>query len=280
MLNRRQFNQSCLSALAAASWVSAAQASSLADPALRQLAAFRVALPTTVEPSSATAPKVSVIGVGGGGCSAARHMVDDGVAGIEFIFIDTDTSALEVCAPHKSIQLKTMALNTGTVHGQSRSSAELAAHEIRSALNGTHLLFITVGMGGGTGTDAAPVIARIAKEMGIETVALVTMPFGWEGPRRMHYAEIGLAKLKSHLKVVIALPNDKLLEVMGGYATVDDFSDHANEVMKNAVVGIAEIFLAEPEDPTTALGMEGQRHQDQVVIERKLASHFLKIGVF
>jgi cell division protein FtsZ len=156
----------------------------------------------------------------------------------------------------------------------------LAANDIRSSLDGTHLLFITVGLGGGTGTEAAPVIARIAKEMGIETIALVTLPFSWEGVRRRRYADIGLAELQSHVKTVIVLPNDKLFDVVGADATLDDTFYQANEAIKNTVVGIARILLPEPQNTKLTSVINSSPDRDLIVTERALASHFLKTGVF
>jgi cell division GTPase FtsZ len=279
MLDRRQFVQSGLSLLAGTSLAPAAQASSLAESTPPPFELPSEALPTTVDQALATEPKIKVIGVGGGGCRAARHMVDSGVAGVEFIFFDTDTSALDVCAPHKTIQLQRSTQNAGTEHGRSQSFVEMAANEVRLALDGTHLLFITVGMGGDTGTEAAPVIARVAKKMGIETVALVTMPFGWEGPRRMHNAEKGLAELKSHLDSVIVSQNDRFLEVFGATYAFDDAFEQANEVMKKAVNGIAEIIMAERSSADAVSEMDCSPDQALMMVERKLASRFLKMGV-
>jgi cell division protein FtsZ len=207
-------------------------------------------------------------------------MDDSGVTGIEFIFVDTDTSALEGCAPHKTIQLQRSTQNVGTEHGRSQSFVEMAANEVRSALVGTHLLFITVGMGGDTGTEAAPVVARIAKELGIETVALVTMPFDWEGPTRTHYAEKGFAELKSHLDSVIVSQNDRFLEVFGATYAFDDAFEQANEVMKKAMNGIAEIIMAERSSADAVSEMDCSPGDSLIVIERELAALFLKIGVF
>lgn len=193
-ISREPFIQYGLSALSGASLISPAQSWPLPDPALNPFTSSSAVVPPTVAKACTDVPKIKVIGVGGGGCKAAVHMIDRGVTGIEFIFANTDVNALNRCVDHQTIQLHRKTLRAKTKLDRCRETAELAANEIRSALAGTHLLFITVGLGGGTGTEAAPVIARIAKDMDMETVALVTMPFSWEGVRRMRYANSGLAE--------------------------------------------------------------------------------------
>jgi cell division protein FtsZ len=231
MANRRQFIQTCLSVLVAASLPSPSNALPVADQSLHPI----------VEKVFTTQRQIKLIGVGGGGSNAARHMIDSGVLGIEYIFANTDTDALNRCGANKTIQLHRKTLSARTKLGRCRETAELAANDIRSAIGGAHKLFITVGMGGGTGTEAAPVIARIAKEMGIVTVAVVIMPFSWEGPRRIRYADIGLTELQAHVDTLIVLPNDKLLEVWGEDARMSDAFDYANEMTKETVIRIAKI---------------------------------------
>ena len=213
---------------------------SLANPTLLPSAALVDELSTTVAKAFARERQIKLIGVGGGGSNAAQHMIDNGVTGIEYIFANTDMGALNRCGGHKTIQLHRKTLSARTKLGRCRETAELAANNIRAAINGADMLFITVGMGGGTGTEAAPVIARIAKELGIRTVAVVIMPFSWEGPRRMRYAEIGLADLQAHVDTLVVLPNDKLLEVLGEDACVNDAFDHANEMLKESVISVAK----------------------------------------
>src|SRR5690606_39115254 len=132
-------------------------------------------------------------------------------------------------------------LGAGSKPEKGRDAAEMAIDEIRSAIDGAHMLFITAGMGGGTGTGAAPVIARVAKEMGILTVGVVTKPFDFEGGKRMHNADAGLAELEANVDSLIVLLNDKLLEVLRAEVTQDEAFAHANDVLKNAVGGIAQI---------------------------------------
>ena len=185
---------------------------------------------------------IKVIGVGGGGGNAVGHMIQCGVQGIEFICANTDAQALSQGSAHKTIQLGSSGLGAGSKPDIGREAAELAVDDIRSAIAGAHMLFITAGMGGGTGTGAAPVIARIAKEMGILTVGVVTKPFEFEGGRRMTNADLGLAELEANVDSLIVVLNEKLLEVLGDDITQDEAFAHANDVLKNAVGGIAEII--------------------------------------
>jgi cell division protein FtsZ len=241
MMDRRQFIQACLSA-AAVSLPFSSRALPLTEPTRCMAESCTEALAATTGEVSVIDPKIKVIGVGGGGGNAARHMIDSGVHGVEFVFANTDMDALRACGSHKTIQLHRKTPSAKTKLGRCRETAELAASELRSAIGGADLLFITVGMGGGTGTQAAPVIARIAREMGILTVAVVTMPFSWEGGRRSSAANVGLAKLRAWVDTLIVLPNDKLIETLGDDITQDEAFHYVNDVVKNAVSGIADII--------------------------------------
>jgi cell division protein FtsZ len=208
--------------------------------------------------------QIKVIGVGGGGGNAVDHMINRAVQGVEFICANTDAQALARSAAHKQIQLGQSGLGAGSKPEKGREAAELAVDDIRTAINGAHMLFITAGMGGGTGTGAAPVIARIAKEMGILTVGVVTKPFDWEGGRRMTNADHGLAELEANVDSLIVVLNEKLLEVLGDDITQDEAFAHANDVLKNAVGGIAEIINVpghvnvDFEDVRTVMGEPGK----------------------
>ena len=208
--------------------------------------------------------QIKVIGVGGGGGNAVGHMIDCGVQGVEFICANTDAQALSRGAAHKTIQLGNSGLGAGSKPDKGRDAAELAVDDIRSAIAGAHMLFITAGMGGGTGTGAAPVIARVAKEMGILTVGVVTKPFDFEGGRRMTNADLGLAELEANVDSLIVVLNEKLLEVLGDDVTQDEAFAHANDVLKNAVGGIAEIINVpghvnvDFEDVRTVMGEPGK----------------------
>lgn len=208
--------------------------------------------------------QIKVIGVGGGGGNAVGHMIQCGVQGVEFICANTDAQALSRGSAHKTIQLGSSGLGAGSKPDKGRDAAELAVDDIRSAIAGAHMLFITAGMGGGTGTGAAPVIARVAKEMGILTVGVVTKPFDFEGGRRMTNADLGLAELEANVDSLIVVLNEKLLEVLGDDVTQDEAFAHANDVLKNAVGGIAEIINVpghvnvDFEDVRTVMGEPGK----------------------
>jgi cell division protein FtsZ len=208
--------------------------------------------------------QIKVIGVGGGGSNAVEHMIARSVQGVEFISANTDAQALTRSSAHRVIQLGQSGLGAGSKPEKGRDAAELAVEDIRSAIEGAHMLFITAGMGGGTGTGAAPVIARVAKEMGILTVGVVTKPFDWEGGRRMTNADNGLAELEANVDSLIVILNEKLLDVLGDDITQDEAFAHANDVLKNAVGGIAEIINdygqvnVDFEDVRTVMGEPGK----------------------
>ncbi len=207
---------------------------------------------------------IKVIGVGGGGGNAVEHMISRGVQGVQFICANTDAQALMRSSADNKIQLGTSGLGAGSKPEKGQEAAEAAADEIREAIQGSHMLFITAGMGGGTGTGAAPVIARVAKEMGILTVGVVTKPFEWEGGRRMTNAESGLAELEANVDSLIVVLNEKLLGVLGDDVTQDEAFAYANDVLKNAVGGISEIINeyggvnVDFEDVRTVMGEPGK----------------------
>ncbi|HEX5685770.1 MAG TPA: cell division protein FtsZ [Ideonella sp.] len=186
--------------------------------------------------------QIKVIGVGGGGGNAVEHMITQGVQGVEFICANTDAQALNRSAAAALVQLGTTGLGAGSKPDVGRGAAEEAVDRIRQAIDGAHMLFITAGMGGGTGTGAAPVIARVAKEMGILTVGVVTKPFDFEGGRRSKQADAGVAELEANVDSLIVVLNEKLLEVLGDDVTQDQAFAHANDVLKNAVGGISDII--------------------------------------
>ena len=208
--------------------------------------------------------QIKVIGVGGGGGNAVEHMLSCAVPGVEFICANTDAQALSRSAAHKTIQLGTTGLGAGSKPDKGRDAAEQAVDDIRAAIHGAHMLFITAGMGGGTGTGAAPVIARVAKEMGILTVGVVTKPFEFEGGRRMSNADAGLTELEANVDSLIVILNEKLLEVLGEDVSQEAAFAHANDVLKNAVGGIAEIINVpghvnvDFEDVRTVMGEPGK----------------------
>ena len=208
--------------------------------------------------------QIKVIGVGGGGSNAVEHMIATNVQGVEFVCANTDAQALIRSNAHRTIQLGLSGLGAGSKPEKGRDAAEAAVEDIRAAIDGAHMLFITAGMGGGTGTGAAPVIARVAKEMGILTVGVVTKPFEWEGGRRMTNADGGLAELEANVDSLIVVLNEKLLEVLGDDITQEEAFAQANDVLKNAVGGIAEIINeyghvnVDFEDVRTVMGEPGK----------------------
>ena len=208
--------------------------------------------------------QIKVMGVGGGGGNAVQHMIDRKVQGVEFICANTDAQALTRSTADRVIQLGTTGLGAGSKPEKGRDCAEVAEQEIRSAIEGSHMLVLTAGMGGGTGTGAAPVIARIAREMGILTVGVVTKPFEWEGGRRMTNADSGVSELEANVDSLIVVLNEKLQEVLGDDVTQDEAFAHANDVLKNAVGGIAEIINVpghvnvDFEDVKTVMGEPGK----------------------
>ncbi len=183
---------------------------------------------------------IKVIGVGGAGGNAVEHMIRRGVEGVEFICANTDHQALLRSSVKNVIQLGKTGLGAGSRPEAGRQAAEEARDRIADALRGAHMVFITAGMGGGTGTGAAPVVAEIAKEMGLLTVAVVSKPFEFEGPKRMKFAEAGLAELHEKVHSLIIILNSKLEEVMGEDAEMAACFHAADDVLHNACAGIAE----------------------------------------
>ena len=188
---------------------------------------------------------IKVIGVGGGGGNAVQHMVDTGIEGVDFICANTDSQALKNTRARTALQIGcniTKGLGAGANPEIGRQAAMEDRDRIQEVIEGADMLFITAGMGGGTGTGAAPVVAQVAKEMGILTVAVVTKPFGFEGSKRMDLASQGLQELSRYVDSLITIPNQKLLTVMGAKATMLDAFGSANDVLLGAVQGIAELI--------------------------------------
>ncbi len=188
---------------------------------------------------------IKVIGVGGGGGNAVEHMVRESIEGVEFIAINTDAQALRNSGAESSVQIGaniTKGLGAGANPEIGREAAMENRDEIRQMLTGSDMVFIAAGMGGGTGTGAAPVVAEVAKELGILTVAVVTKPFNFEGKKRMSHAIQGIEELSKHVDSLITIPNDKLLKVLGRGVSLLDAFKAANDVLLGAVQGIAELI--------------------------------------
>ncbi|HEY4647252.1 MAG TPA: cell division protein FtsZ [Steroidobacteraceae bacterium] len=188
---------------------------------------------------------IKVLGVGGGGGNAVSHMVNSGIEGVDFICVNTDSQALKHSRVKTALQIGcniTKGLGAGADPEVGRQAAMEDRDRVIELIEGCDMLFITAGMGGGTGTGAAPVVAQVAKELGILTVAVVTKPFDMEGSKRMLVAEHGIAELSKFVDSVITIPNQKLLTVLGSETTLLDAFKSANHVLQGAVQGIAELI--------------------------------------
>lgn len=208
--------------------------------------------------------KIKVIGVGGCGCNAIERLIDSGVQGVELIAANTDAQALIRNRAHRTIQLGETGLGAGSKPEKGREAAQQAEKEIRDAIKDANMLFITAGMGGGTGTGAAPVIARIARELNILTVGVVTKPLAVEGRRRMSNAEAGVAELEANVDSLIVVLNEKLQETLGADVTLEGALAAADNILNTAVGGIAEIinqygFInVDFEDVRTVMSVQGK----------------------
>lgn len=192
-----------------------------------------------------SAAKIIVVGVGGAGNNAVNRMVDEDITGVEFIGINTDKQALQLCKAPKLLQIGeklTKGLGAGAKPEIGEKAAEESSEEITSALKGADMVFVTCGMGGGTGTGAAPIVAKIAKDMGILTVGVVTKPFRFEAKARMVNAINGIGKIKDNVDTLIVIPNDKLLEIVDRRTTMPDALKKADEVLQQAVQGITDLI--------------------------------------
>ncbi len=189
--------------------------------------------------------KIIVVGVGGAGNNAVNRMVDETITGVEFIGINTDKQALQLCKAPKLLQIGeklTKGLGAGAKPEIGQKAAEESAEEIAAAIKGADMVFVTCGMGGGTGTGAAPVVAKLAKEMGILTVGVVTKPFSFEARVRMQNAMLGISNIRDNVDTLIVIPNDKLLQIVDRRTTMPDALKKADEVLQQAVQGITDLI--------------------------------------
>ena len=192
-----------------------------------------------------TAAKIIVVGVGGAGNNAVNRMVDEEITGVDFIGVNTDKQALQLCKAPKLLQIGeklTKGLGAGAKPEIGEKAAEESTEEISAALKGADMVFVTCGMGGGTGTGAAPVVAKLAKEMGILTVGVVTKPFRFEAKARMVNALNGIERIKENVDTLIVIPNDKLLEIVDRRTTMPEALKKADEVLQQAVQGITDLI--------------------------------------
>ncbi len=189
--------------------------------------------------------RIVVVGVGGAGNNAVNRMIDEQIKGVEFVGVNTDKQALQLCKAPKQLQIGeklTKGLGAGAKPEIGEKAAEESIEEITSTLKGADMVFVTCGMGGGTGTGAAPVVAKVSKDMGILTVGVVTKPFKFEAKTRMNNAIGGLDKLKDNVDTLIVIPNDKLLEIVDRRTTLPDALKKADEVLQQSVQGVTDLI--------------------------------------
>ena len=189
--------------------------------------------------------RIKVIGVGGGGSNAVNRMIDEGIQGVEFITVNTDAQALLLTKASTRVRLGdklTRGLGAGGNPEVGRKSAEESADELYNVLKGSDMVFVTAGMGGGTGTGAAPIVAQIARESGALTIGVVTRPFTFEGMRRLQAAEVGINQLKEHTDTLVAIPNDRLLQIADKRASLQDAFRLADDVLHQGIQGISELI--------------------------------------
>ncbi|MBO5985298.1 MAG: cell division protein FtsZ, partial [Lachnospiraceae bacterium] len=189
--------------------------------------------------------KIIVVGVGGAGNNAVNRMVEEGIDLVDFIGMNTDKQALRLCKAPRILQMGeklTKGLGAGAKPEVGEQAAEESKEEIANALAGADMVFVTCGMGGGTGTGAAPVVAKVAKDQGSLTVGVVTKPFRFEAKQRMNNALMGIDRLKENVDTLIVIPNDKLLEIVDKRTTMPDALKKADEVLQQAVQGITDLI--------------------------------------
>ena len=197
------------------------------------------------QPQAETYARIKVVGVGGGGCNAVNRMITEGIQGIEFITVNTDGQALTQSLAQTKVRIgdkSTRGLGAGGKPEIGQKAAEESADELYEVLKGSDMVFVTAGMGGGTGTGAAPVITRIAHEMNALSIGVVTKPFTFEGAHRMQSAEIGIQNLKEHADTLIVIPNDRLLQIVDKKVSLNDAFSVADDVLRQGIQGISELI--------------------------------------
>jgi cell division protein FtsZ len=189
--------------------------------------------------------KIKVVGVGGGGCNAIDRMIDEGLQGVEFVAVNTDAQALLLSKASVRVRIGeklTRGLGSGGDPGNGRKAAEESAEDLYNVLRGSDMVFITSGMGGGTGTGGSPIVAQIAKEVGALTIGVVTRPFTFEGSKRIQSAEAGIGELKEQADTLIVIPNDRLLQIVDKRANLQEAFKLADDVLRQGVQGISELI--------------------------------------
>lgn len=197
------------------------------------------------QPQSESFARIKVVGVGGGGCNAVNRMISEGMQGVEFIAVNTDAQALLLSQAKTRVRIgdkATRGLGAGGNPEMGQKAAEESAEELYEVLRGSDMVFVTAGLGGGTGTGAAPVIAQVAKEVGALTIGVVTRPFTFEGARRAKSAEGGITRFKEHADTLIVIPNDRLLQIVDKRASLQDAFRTADDVLRQGIQGISELI--------------------------------------
>ncbi len=192
-----------------------------------------------------TFARIKVVGVGGGGSNAVNRMIEEGIQGVEFVAINTDAQALMLSKAPSRVRIGnklTRGLGAGGDPEVGRKSAEESAEDLYNVMKGADMVFITAGLGGGTGTGAAPIVAQIGREVGALTIGVVTRPFTFEGNRRMASCETGMSKLKEHSDTLIVIPNDRLLQIMDKRSSLQDSFKMADDVLRQGIQGISELI--------------------------------------
>jgi cell division protein FtsZ len=241
---------------------------------------------------------IKVVGVGGGGCNAVERMIKEGLQGVEFISINTDAQALMLSSAATRVRIGeklTRGLGSGGNPDQGRKAAEESQEALYNVLRGADMVFVTAGMGGGTGTGAASIIAQIARELGALTIGVVTRPFQFEGSRRIQVAEAGIEKLKEQADTLIVIPNDRLLQIVDKHANLQDAFRVADDVLRQGVQGISELItvpglinldfadvrtiMSEGGAALMAVGMGKGEERARMAAEQAVSSQLLDITI-
>jgi len=245
-----------------------------------------------------TFARIKVIGVGGGGSNAVNRMIEEGIQGVEFIAINTDAQALLLSKAPMRVRLGdklTRGLGAGGDPEIGRKAAEESADDLYNVLKGADMVFVTAGLGGGTGTGAAPIVAQIAREVGALTLGVVTRPFTFEGSKRMTSAETGMVKLKEHADTLIVIPNDRLLQIVDKRASLQDSFKLADDVLRQGIQGISELItvpglinldfadvraiMAEGGAALMAVGKASGEDRARIAAEQAISSQLLDITI-
>jgi cell division protein FtsZ len=242
--------------------------------------------------------RIKVVGAGGGGCNAVERMIKEGLSGVEFIAVNTDAQALMLSSAPVRVRIGeklTRGLGSGGNPEQGRKAAEESAEELYEVLKGADMVFITAGMGGGTGTGASPIVAQVAKECGALTIGVVTRPFTFEGNRRIQTAEAGITKLKEQADTLIVIPNDRLLQIVDKRSNLNDAFRVADDVLRQGVQGISELItvpglinldfadvrtiMAEGGAALMAVGSANGEDRARMAAEQAISSQLLDITI-